>query len=127
MRRIFERGRTGLYRSRKGVIFGVCKGIANYLDLSVFWTRVLALILLIFSGFWPIGALYLLAALLMKPAPVLTIETEEEQEFYDSYASSRSLALRRLKRIFDNIDRRIQRMEHIVTAREYDWEQRLNR
>jgi hypothetical protein len=28
---------------------------------------------------------------------------------------------------YDKIDRRVQRMEHAVTAREYDWDQRLNR
>jgi phage shock protein C len=34
--------------------------------------------------------------------------------------------LHRLKRTYDNLDRRIQRMEHIVTSREYDWDRRLN-
>ncbi|GAB4333633.1 MAG: envelope stress response membrane protein PspC [Candidatus Abyssubacteria bacterium] len=126
MRRFYERRRTGLYRSRSGMIFGVCKGIAEYLDFSVFWTRVIAVGLLLFTGIWPIVGLYLLAALLMKPEPVIPFETEEEQEFYNSYASSRNLALHRLKRTFDNLDRRIQRMETIVTAREYDWDQRLH-
>ncbi|MBI4640040.1 MAG: envelope stress response membrane protein PspC [Candidatus Tectomicrobia bacterium] len=126
MTEISERPRRGLYRSRRGMIFGVCKGIAKYLDLSVFWTRVAAVVLLIFSGIWPIAGLYLLAALIMKSEPVLAIKTDEEQEFYNSYASSRSLALQRLKRTYDNLNRRIQRVEHIVTAREYDWERRLN-
>lgn len=36
------------------------------------------------------------------------------------------MALNRLKRSFDNLDRRIRRMEHIVTTREYDWERKLN-
>ena len=29
----------GLYRSRNGVILGVCRGIADYFDLSAFWIR----------------------------------------------------------------------------------------
>ena len=62
-------GHTGLYRSRDGVFFGVCRGLAEYFDLSVFWMRVLVLVGFILSGFFPIGALYLLAALLMKPGP----------------------------------------------------------
>ncbi|MBI3301825.1 MAG: hypothetical protein HYZ72_07070 [Deltaproteobacteria bacterium] len=70
--------------------------------------------------------LYFLAALLMKPEPVLPLETEGEQEFYNSYASSRRMALHRLKRTYDTLDRRIQRIESIVTSREYDWERRLN-
>ena len=118
--------RGGMYRSRNGAILGVCRGIAEHFDFSVFWARTIALILLIFTGFWPIMGLYFIAALLMKPEPVLPIDTDEEQEFYDSYIHSRKGATDRVKRRFDNLDRRIRRMEHTVTAREFDWENRLN-
>ena len=116
----------GLYRSRQGVILGVCKGIAQYFDFSVFWARAIAIILLLVTGFWPITILYFIAALLMKPEPVVPIQSSEEQEFYDSYIHSRKRAIDRLKRRFGNLDRRIQRMEHTVTSREFDWEKRLN-
>jgi phage shock protein C len=62
----------------------------------------------------------------MKPAPVVTLENEAEQEFYNSYANSRHLAARRLKRRFENLERRIRRMEHKVTTREFNWEEKLN-
>ena len=117
---------SGLYRSRQGLICGVCRGLADYLGFSIFWTRAIAVALLIFTGFWPLVGLYVLAALVMKPKPALPIETDEEQEFYNSYVSSRSMALQRLRRIFDRLDRRLQRMEDKVTAREYDWDRRLN-
>ena len=120
-----ERQRTGLYRSRTGLIVGVCKGVAQHFDFSVFWMRAIAVVLLIVSGIWPMLIVYVVAALLMKPEPVLPLETEEEQDFYNSYTASRSMALRRLKRIFDHLDRRIQRMESTVTTREYDWERRF--
>ncbi|UCD56467.1 MAG: envelope stress response membrane protein PspC [Candidatus Hydrogenedentota bacterium] len=126
MKQFSERRHTRLYRSRSGMISGVCKGIADYLTLKVLWVRIVAVAFLILTGIWPIVGLYLLAALLMKPEPVLPIETEEAQEFYDSYVSSRSPALHRLKGTFDHLDRRIQRMESIVTAREHDWERRLS-
>jgi phage shock protein C len=121
------RNRTGLYRSRHGIICGVCRGVAEYLDFSVFWTRMIAVALLIFTGLWPIVGIYLLAMLVMKPEPLVPLESDDEAEFYNSYTHSRSMALQRLKRIYDKIDRRVQRMEHAVTAREYDWDQRLNR
>lgn len=121
------RHRTGLYRSRHGVISGVCRGVAEYLDFSVLWTRMIAVALLIFTGIWPIAGIYLLAMLVMKQAPLVPFETEDEAEFYNSYTHSRSMALQRLKRIYDKIDRRVQRMEDAVTAREYDWDQRLKR
>jgi phage shock protein C len=117
----------GLYRSRQGAILGVCRGIAEYLDISVFWTRVVAVALLLFTGFWPVLGLYLLAALLMKPEPMMAFSSEGSREFYDSYVNSRGLALSRLKRTFDSLSRRLQRIEDAVTAREFDWERRFNR
>jgi phage shock protein C len=120
-----ERQMTGLYRSRTGLIVGVCKGVAQYFDFSVFWMRAIAVVLLIVSGIWPMLIVYIVAALLMKPEPVLPLETEEEQDFYNSYTTSRSMALRRLQRIYDHLDRRIQRLESTVTTREYDWERRF--
>jgi phage shock protein C len=122
-----EISHRGLYRSRQGAILGVCRGIAHYFDFSVFWTRTIAVLLLIFTGFWPVLIIYLGAALLMRPEPVLSIHSEDEREFYDSYTHSRRGAADRLKRKFNQLDRRIQRMEHAVTSREYDWEQRLNK
>lgn len=122
---IEREGRT-LYRSRRGMIFGVCQGVADYYDLPVFWVRVGMVIASTFTGFWPAIGLYILAAIIIKMEPVLPLETEEDQEFYHSYTASRSMALHRLKRTFDNLDRRIQRLENAVTTREYDWERRLN-
>jgi phage shock protein C len=117
--------RSGIYRSRNGVIFGVCRGLAEYFDFSILWARVIAIIFLLITGFWPAIGMYLIATLLMKPAPVIPIKTEAEQEFYDSYANSRHLAARRIKRRYENLERRLRRMEHIVTAREFDWDEKL--
>ena len=121
-----ERGTT-LYRSRNGMICGVCKGIAEYYSFDVFWTRVLTVIAASFVGVWPAVFLYVVAAMVMKPEPVLPLETEEDEEFYHSYSGSRTMALNRLKRTYDNLDRRIQRIESTVTARDFDWDERLNR
>ena len=116
----------GLYRSRNGIVLGVCRGIADYFDFSVFWARVITLVLLFFTGFWPVMILYFVAALLMKPEPVIPIETDEEQEFYDSYVHSHRGATDRLKRRYENLERRIRRMEDHVTGREFEWENKLN-
>ncbi len=117
---------SGIYRSREGIVFGVCRGVAEHFDFSVFWARAIAVIALFVSGFWPAIGLYLIAALLMKPAPAIPISTEDEQEFYDSYANSRHLAAQRIKRRYENLERRIRRMEHIVTSSEFDWDEKFN-
>ena len=118
--------RAGIYRSRDGAIMGVCRGLAEHFDFSLFWTRALAVMFLFISGFWPAVILYLLAAFIMKPKPVIPIDTEAEQEFYDSYTNSPDNAAQRLKQRFEKLERRIRRMEDTVTAREFDWENRLN-
>jgi phage shock protein C len=119
--------RSGIYRSRNGAIFGVCRGVAEHFDFSILWARIIAVFFLLVTGFWPAIGIYLIAALLMKPAPVIPLKTEAEQEFYDSYANSRHLAAKRIKRRYENLERRIRRMEHIVTAREFDWEDKLSK
>ncbi|MCG3199256.1 MAG: hypothetical protein GHCLOJNM_03766 [bacterium] len=126
MNRHYHEETKTLYRARDGAIFGVCKGIAEYLDFPVFWMRVITVIACIMTGIWPLLIAYIVGALVMKPEPVIPFESEDDREFYNSYVSSRSMALHRLKRTFDSLDRRIRRMEDIVTARDYDWESRLH-
>ena len=112
---------TGIYRSRKGLFMGVCKGIADHFNFSVFWMRIIVFTLFLFTGFWPVGVMYIVAGLLLKAEPVSPLRDEKDHEFYQTYTHSRESAIQRIKRKFDNIERRIQRMEHTVTSREFDW------
>lgn len=121
----FDTDERTLYRSRSGMICGVCKGIAEHLDFPVFWLRVIALVILFTAGIFPPVLLYFLAAIFMKPEPVIPFSDVEDQEFYNSYVSSRSMAVHRVKKTYDNLDRRIRRIEDIVTAKDYDWDYRL--
>jgi phage shock protein C len=116
----------GIYRSRNGVFLGVCRGIADYYNLSVLWIRLGLIVIFLLSGFWPVLGIYIVAALLLKPQPVRPIETEDEQEFYDSYVHSPRNAAQRLKRKFENLERRIRRMEDKITGRDYEWERKFN-
>jgi phage shock protein C len=116
----------GLYRSRNGVILGVCQGLAEYFDFSVFWVRAIALLIFFFSGLWPVLGMYMLAALLMKPAPVIPLGTDEEHEFYDSYVHSRTRASQRIKQRCERLERRLRRLEDNVTRKTFSWDERLN-
>jgi len=116
---------AGPYRSRDGILLGVCRGLADYFDVSAFWVRLAAVAMSLMTGFWPTLAMYVVAALLMKPEPVIRFTCESDEEFYDSYAASRSRALHRLKRIYDKMERRIQRIEGRITGKEYDWDRRM--
>lgn len=115
----------GIYRSRRGVVLGVCRGLADYFDFSVFWARVIAVCIFFFSGLWPVLGVYLLAALVMKPEPVIPFTSDQDREFYDSYAHSRSRAAQRVKQRYESLERRLRRLEDAVTATSFDWDDRL--
>ena len=118
-------GGGGPYRSRQGLVLGVCRGLAEHLDFPVFWLRVLAVLAIVFTGLWPGLALYFGAGLFMRLEPVVPVSTPGEREFYDAYAASRAGALARIRDKFERLERRIRRMEDVVTSRDYAWEERL--
>lgn len=110
---------SGPYRSRRRMFFGVCRGLADYLNFSVFWTRMLVLIAFIFTGFFPVGAVYLLLALLMKTEPYGSAAfcMREERDWHAP----------RHARPHGGLDDRIVRMEASARAQQYDWDERLQR
>jgi phage shock protein C len=119
--------KRGWYRSRRGIIFGVCRGLGEYFDFSVFWVRFMVVVALMITGIWPMAGFYIVAALVMKPEPVRPFESEAERDFYDSYVDSRQRSKRRLRRRYDRLDRRIQRMEGRVTGKDFEWEEKMKR
>lgn len=121
-----EPRRRGMYRARSAVFLGVCQGLANYFDISVFWLRLLVTLCILFTGLWPGVFLYFMAALLMRLEPVVPVQSPSEKEFYDSYSRSRGQAISRLKEKFDRLDKRIRRAEDIVTSSDYQWEQKFH-
>ncbi len=118
--------RQRLYRSRDGMIFGVCKGLAKHFDISAFWLRIALVVGFFMTGFFSIIIAYIVMALVIKLEPVIQPKSEAEEEFYQSYSSSGSLGLSRLKSKFDSLDQRIRRIESYVTNKAYDWERRLH-
>ena len=127
MSRFNSKSRQGLYRSRDGVILGVCRGLADYFDFSVFWIRAIAVILFIFTGFWPVVAIYFLAALVMKSDPAKNTATGSNHRTGSRYRCMRNDTAERLKRKWKHLEKRIRRMEDKVTSREFDWNSRFHR
>lgn len=115
-----------LYRSRNGWLFGVCQGIADYAEISAFWVRLAAVITFFVSGFFPLVLIYIVAAIFMKPAPVVRFSSDTDWAFYEAYSADRSSAIHYIRRKFDNLERRTRRMENVVTDRHYDWQRRFD-
>lgn len=62
--------RRRLYRSRKDrKIAGVCGGIAEYFDTDPTLVRLIAVLILIFTGFVPMFLVYLLAWIIIPEEP----------------------------------------------------------
>ena len=118
--------KQGLYRSRNGVILGVCRGLADYFDFSAFWIRAIAVILFIFTGFWPVVGIYLLAALLMKSESAKNTATGSNHRAGSRYRCTRNNTAERLKRKWIYLEKRIRRMEDKVTSRDFDWNSRFH-
>ena len=51
------------------VIWGICSGIAKYLELDKTVVRIIVVLLLFFTGFFPVGLLYIIAYFIMPVAP----------------------------------------------------------
>ncbi len=116
-----------LYRSRNGMIFGVCRGIADTFDLSLFWVRLGFIIAFAITLFFPTGLIYLILALVLKREPTEIPNSRSRDVIFDGPGdSSRKVGLRQFKAKFDSLENRIRRMESHVTDRAYDWEKRLN-
>ena len=117
--------RRGLYRSRDGIIMGVCRGVADYFDFSAFWIRAILIVVFIFTGFWPVIGIYILAAILMKSAPGVTGGKESKPKARCRHSSARRETAERIKRKWGHLEKRIRRMEDKVTTREFDWNNRF--
>ena len=57
-----------LTKSKNKVFLGVCGGLANYLHVDPTVVRMIVLILLVMTGFFPVGLIYLVAGLTMPDA-----------------------------------------------------------
>ncbi|MEX2380862.1 MAG: PspC domain-containing protein [Opitutales bacterium] len=131
---------TGLRRSRNGILFGVCKGFANYMNLSTTGVRLVFLLILFASFvfglglFFPLILGYLIAALAMKPEPAYSYAPSSScappvRQRYDAAPPplSKKRALHSLKDTLERLDNRTRRLETIVTDRENDWERRFRK
>ena len=102
--------RKGLYRSRDGIILGVCRGVADYFDFSAFWIRAILIVVFIFTGFWPVIGIYILAAILMKSEPGLPGEKDSKRKNPCRYNRARRETAERIKRKWGHLEKRIRRM-----------------
>lgn len=72
--------RRRLYRSRDGIIWGVCQGLADYFEVPVGILRTIAVVSFILTGFFPVGVIYALAALILPLEPIYGTSSRSYRE-----------------------------------------------
>ncbi|MBF8450775.1 envelope stress response membrane protein PspC [Aeromonas dhakensis] len=128
MSSISREGRN-LYRDpQRGKIAGVCAGLAEYFGVETWIVRLLAISGLIFAGFITFTA-YVAAWFLLDKKPV-TLYAQEDADFAD-FAEVRMKArswqagvtphqaLARIGQELDALEPRVQRIEKLVTSKEF--------
>ena len=112
-----------LYRDRqRGVILGVCAGIADYFGISPLMVRIATLIgLFVFTV--PVFFAYFIAAMLIPRKPETLYTSGKEEQFWRAVRTEPTQTVRELRHKFREIERRLRLMEGWVTSREF----KLNR
>lgn len=102
-----------LYRSPDGIILGVCAGIADYYDMPPWAVRILFIILCMAVVSLPLMVIiYIVLGLTMKMRPDGRMERGYAR---GGAGASREEAVGLLRRRFESLDQRLQRLESIVT------------
>jgi phage shock protein C len=115
-----------LYRDpRRGKVFGVCAGIADYLGFDALPVRILAVLGLVFFTM-PTLIGYFLLAFLLKPKPDGLYGSPQDEEFWRSVAMKPDRTLGGLRHKFRDLERRIGAMEACVTTREFELNRAIN-
>ena len=108
-----------LYRNpRRGMIFGVCAGTAEYFGFDVTVTRVIVAVAAFFA-FPLICVAYVLLGLLLPVRPYMGNERAEDDPVERQVRSSPHDTLASVRYRFRDLDARLQRLEKYVTSNRY--------
>jgi len=106
--------RDQLYRNTdKGMLAGVCAGIADFFGFSLPATRVLVAIGMFMFPF--LLVVYILLAVLLPRKPVGR-RTDREESLQRRVRAEPHATLRAVRHRFRDLDRRLQRLEKYVTS-----------
>ncbi|MEM1173593.1 MAG: envelope stress response membrane protein PspC [Pseudomonadota bacterium] len=100
--------------SDRGIIGGVCAGLADYFGFNLTATRFLAILSLLFA--FPLTMLAYFAAVLLVPAEPTQ---RTDPKFRQSLRSSPRQTMTDVRARFRTLDRRLARLERYVTSSRY--------
>jgi phage shock protein C len=112
--------RFRLWRDReRGIVAGVCAGIADYVGIEPIVVRIVAVLGLIFF-FPPTVIGYVILALALPPKPPSLYGSREEEAFWRSVNTAPSDTFQSLKHKFRDLEDRLAHMEAQVTSGDFE-------
>jgi phage shock protein C len=103
----------------RGILAGVCAGIADFIGVEPIVVRLAAVLGLIFF-FLPTVAAYVILAIVLRPKPPALYASPDEEAFWRGVGTAPTDTLHSLKRKFADLEARLGRMESEVTSGDFD-------
>jgi phage shock protein C len=102
----------------RGIIAGVCAGIAGYIGVEPIVIRLVAVLGLVF--FPPTIVAYVILALVLRPKPPALYASADEEAFWRGVGTAPADTLHSLRRKFADLETRLGQMESQVTSGDFD-------
>ena len=129
-----RRNFSGLRRiPQRGIIAGVCAGVADYFDWNLKLLRAALVIVFLFTGFFPIVIAYCVLWYVMDPIDADTAAASGYSGGGDSpYGGGSAGAARRptmaeVQARFERLDNRLREIEECVTDKEFELRRELKK
>jgi phage shock protein C len=108
----------------RGIIAGVCAGIAGYIGVEPIVVRLAAVLGLVFF-FPPTIVAYVVLALVLRPKPPALYASADEEAFWRGVGTAPADTVHSLKRKFADLEARLGQMESQVTSGDFDLHRRF--
>jgi phage shock protein C len=108
----------------RGLIAGVCAGIADYIGVEPIVVRLVAVLCLIFF-FPPTIVVYVILAVVLRPKPPALYASADEEAFWRGLGIAPADTLHSLKRKFADLEARLGRMESQVASGDFELHRRF--
>ena len=108
----------------RGIIAGVCAGIAGYIGVEPIVVRLVAVLGLVFF-FPPTIVAYVILAMVLRPKPPALYASRDEEAFWRGVGTAPADTLHSLKRKFADLEARLGQMESQVASGDFDLHRRF--
>jgi phage shock protein C len=108
----------------RGILAGVCAGIADYVGVEPIVVRLVAVLGLVFF-FPPTIVVYVILALVLRPKPPALYASADEEAFWRGVGTAPADTLHSVKRKFADLEARLGQMESQVASGDFDLHRRF--